>query len=643
MKIDAVRGHRRRQTSSGTRLGMRATVPPLTYPTRRPDNWRSAIVPAVALLGLVGPLGARPAAPLAAVSPAAPRASSVAVTSNRVSGRPVGTTIIFTARAAGLANAVYRFSVRPAHGPTRIARDFSRTPTFAWTPLYEGAYTIQADAKADYSTASARAATTAFAVAARVTGTSAVVTALANPLVALYSAPACARGSVVVQFRPATGSTWRSTIAQPCVAGQNVNVIVAGMRPRTRYTVRHVVFDGGHVSASAQRDFTTGAPAAGLKIARYTVKRAAVTRFDPDAPFIFHALNPSPSPALANPIATNLDGQLMWYYDTLRSGLTMVWPLHMVAGGAFLMFGRDAYRKTGNDVLREVDLAGDTLRETSIDAVNPQLVARGRQVIYAFHHDALRLPNGDTAVLGETQKRVGGRNVMGDMIIVLDADFQVAWTWDIFDHLTPGPTFPPNQICRLSYPNTLCALPNADAEDWTHSNALGWSPADDDLTLSIRHLDLVLKIDYRAGRGNGAVVWKLGKDADFTLKSANPYPWFSHQHNVYYVNNTTLVLFDNGNSRCLRPGVKLATCHSRGQELALDERTRTATLRLNADLGGFRQALGSAQLLTNGDLLFGGGFPTSAIVEFHPDGTPVYEMDTTTPEYRDYRLGSLSY
>jgi arylsulfate sulfotransferase len=562
--------------------------------------------------------------------------AGVSLSASLPSGQPVGTTITFTGHSTGMRNPVYRFSVGSA-----VVRDFSRTPSFSWTPLHEGAYTVQVTAKDGFAATNASTSWVTFAIASRVQGQGSVVTPTANPLVALYSAPACAAGSMVVQFRPAAGGALQSTAPQPCRTGQSVNVLVAGMRPNTSYLMQHVVINGAHRTTSKLLAFTTGAPPAGLKITTFTVKQSAMAQSDPSTQLIFHALIPTPAITIANPIATDLSGQLVWYYDTLHSGLALVWPLHILPGGTVLLFGRDQYRTDGDDVLREVDLAGDPVRETNIDAVNAQLIKRGQDIIYAFHHDAIRLPNGDTAVIGEIQRRVGKIDVMSDLVIVLDSNLQVVWTWNAFDHMTPLTHYPPDLTCNITYPLTLCNLPDALSEDWTHANGLGWSPEDDDLTVSIRHLDWVLKIDYRNGKGNGNIVWRLGKGGNFIIKSSDPYPWFSHQHNAYLVDPTTMVLFDNGNTRCLRPGVK--TCDSRGQELKLDEGDHVATVLANDDLGSFRQALGSAQRLANGNLFFAGGFPVSRESEFTAAGKLVYELDTAGAEYRDYRLAGLSF
>jgi arylsulfate sulfotransferase len=340
-------------------------------------------------------------------------------------------------------------------------------------------------------------------------------------------------------------------------------VLVAGMRQRTRYVMRHVVFSGAAHTTSKELSFTTGSPPSALTIATFSVKRAPTAQADRSAPVIFHALNVYPTPSVANPLATDLNGNLIWYYDTLHNGLVLVLGVRMLPGGTFLLLGRDANRAIGDDVLREIDLAGDTVRETNIEAISAQLARRGQERIYSLHHDALRLPNGDTAILGAVERRAGNHVILSDMVIVLDANFQVVWTWDTFDHFTPPASVSPaTHICSASKP---CTLPDSKPYDWTHANSLSWSPEDDDLILSYRNINLTIKINYQNGHGDGKIIWRLGPGGDFTLKTAKPstpFPWFTHQHNSTYVNANTIALFDNGNVRCDAGTVK--GCESRG-------------------------------------------------------------------------------
>ena len=579
------------------------------------------------VLATLGPL---PALGIAAAAPSNPTLKA-----NVTSGQPVGTTITWTASSSGIESPVYRFSVGLAHQPAIIVRDYSRASTFSWTPLREGTYTIITAVKAGFATTAASLGSATFTVAARAKGKDALVNHTANPLVALYSAPACAKGTLVVQFRPATGGAWRSTAPQPCGGGTSINVLVAGMRESTRYELRHVVSGS---APSTALSFTTGKPPAGLKITTFTEKQAPTAQADHTTPVIFHALIPNLPPNVANPIGTDLSGHLVWYYDSLHSGLTNIWPVNSLPGGTELILGTDRYHPKGDNVLREIDLAGDPVRETNIDAVDAQLTQRGQEIIYMFHHDAIRLPNGDIAVLGATQKRVNGQDVMSDMLVVLDSNLQVVWTWDMFQHFTPPATYPASSgVCSV-----LCALPDPKSHDWTHGNAVAWSPGDGDLTLSFRNTSSVLKINYQNGHGDGNVVWDLGKGGDFTIQSSDPYPWFSKQHNANFISPTIMTIFDDGNVRCNEGKVK--GCQSRGQVYKVDQQHHTASLLLNVNLGQFWQALGSAELLPNGDYTFTGGFsPPSRESEFTLKGTKVYELDTAISVYRAYRLTGMSW
>jgi hypothetical protein len=66
---------------------------------------------------------------------------------------------------------------------------------------------------------------------------------------------------------------------------------------------------------------------------------------------------------------------------------------------------------------------------------------------------------------------------------------------------------------------------------------------------------------------------------------------------------------------------------------------------LNADLGAYSYALGSAHRLANGDFHFDLGIlwgtTISQSVEVDKDGNLVYEMQANAPEYRTFRLHDL--
>ncbi len=567
----------------------------------------------------------------------------------------VGERITWTATASDCeATPVYQFSVAPHGGTFHVLRDFSPTNAVAWTPMQEGAYDIEVTVKDGYQATETTAAVVTDAVASRVTGSQAVVTPTLNPLVALYSAPPTSAGSVFVQFSVAGDApAWRNTNTLPVAPGKSTNFFVAGMLPNTTYEMRDVRSDG---TGSAPLFFTSGAIPSTLTIPAFTVGQPPGAGSDAEQDLVFHSLT---GPALTgnrvpNPLLTDLSGRVEWYYDTQQSGLglTNVISATLLPGGTVLALGNDRFSVRNNrDVLREFDLAGNPVRETNLDAVNAQLTAMGHGVIYGFHHDAQRLPDGSTVVLGLAERTVTidgvPTNYVGELTAVLDRDFRVVWAWDAFDHLdvNRGPVL--GEILLPGGPEPTGAVPNLPAVDWLHVNAVAWSPADGNLILSVRHQDWVIKIDYRAGAGDGHIIWRLGTGGDFAVNSTDPNPWFSHQHNPHYLDDHTLILFDNGNTR--RAGDP--TADSRGQVWTLDEVNRTATLAFDADLGNYSNQLGAAQRLSNGNYSFTSGSqgqrPTrfGQTIEVRPDGTRAYALATDRVdrlEFRSYRVRTLN-
>jgi arylsulfate sulfotransferase len=384
-----------------------------------------------------------------------------------------------------------------------------------------------------------------------------------------------------------------------------------------------------------------------LAFPSFTVLQEPGPGSDVNEDMIFHQFNKAAN-NIPNPLVTDLQGRVLWYYDVLHSGLTFTWSGEsLVPGGTVLLMGidPDAPLPTSRNILREIDLAGDTVRETNVAAVNAQLTALGHDIIYSFFHDVQRLPNAQTAVIGLTERTINingtPTDYIGMMVIVLNADFQVTWAWDAFDHLdvNRGPIL--GEIVQPGSGEPTNAVPRLPAVDWLHVNAVSWSPADGNLVLSLRHQDWVIKIDYQGGEGDGHVIWRLGQGGDFTVSSTDPSPWFSHQHNAHYIDDTTLVLFDNGNTRRASD----PNADSRGQVWTLDEQTMTATLVVNTDLGNYSDAVGAAQRLSNGNYSFTSGRPLpnqfAQSIEVSPDGTKVYVLQANRQEFRTFRLRTL--
>lgn len=574
---------------------------------------------------------------------------TVSLAQNEAAPQFVGERVIWTTTASDCGAApVYQFSAAPHGGPFHVVRDFSLTSSFSWTPMLEGTYDILVTVKDGYQATETTTAVAVDDVASRVTGSKAVVTSTANPLVALYSIQPSAAGTVFVQFAVVGADpAWRNTDTRTVVPGKSTNFFLAGMLPNTTYQMRHVFSDG---TGSEPMFFTTGSIPATLSIPALTVQQPPAAGSDADQDMIFQQFVAVPS-NVPNPLVTDLQGRVEWYYDPISSGLTIVnGAQSLVSGGTVLLLGTDGYAPlpSARNVLREIDLAGDVIRETNIAAVNAQLTAMGHDIIHSFTHDAQRLPDGRTAVIGITERTVNingtPTNYIGMMIIVLNSDLQVTWAWDAFDYLdvNRGPVL--GEIVQPGAAGPTSCVPKLPAFDWLHLNAVNWSPADGNLVLSIRHQDWVVKIDYQGGRGDGHIIWKLGQGGDFTVNSTAPSPWFSHQHNAHYIDDHTLILLDNGNTRRASD----ANAHSRGQVWTLDEQTMTATLVVSADLGRYAAALGAAERLSNGNYSFTLGTdgpeparPPAHTVEVTPDGTMVFDLMANRLQYRSFRIRTL--
>src|SRR5229473_5081151 len=580
--------------------------------------------------------------------------STISLMPNEAAPQLVGERITWTATVTdGPAAPVYQFSDGPAHGPLHVVRDFSTNNTFTWTPMQEGNYKIMVTIKDGFAGTNAESAEVSDVVNSRVTGTDAVITPTLNPLVALYSVPPTQpgpgpHGLVHVEFSVAGDQpSWRSTNDLPTMPGKSTNFFVAGMLPNTTYEMRDVFSDGATSPTSL---FTTGSLPTTLRFPSFTVQQPPGPGSDLDQDMIFHQLPIGPS-NVPNPLATDLQGRVVWYYDAQQSGLgiTNMNTATLLPGGTVIGLGSDRDSVRNNrDVLREIDLAGNPVRETNLASLNAQLTALGHEISYGFHHDAQRLPNGDTVLLCLTERKIDidgtPTNYIGDMIVVLDEDLQVAWVWDAFDHLdvNRGPVL--GEIIHQGEGGPDSVVPDYPAVSWLHDNAVSLSPVDGNLILSVRHQDWVIKIDYENGEGDGHIIWKLGQDGDFTVNATAPNPWFSHQHNAHYIDDHTLILLDNGNTRRAND----PNAHSRGQVWTLDEQTMTATLVVNADLGSYAGALGAAERLSNGNYSFTVGEngpeplrPPAHTVEVSSDGTKAYDLIANRPEYRSFRVRTL--
>jgi len=474
------------------------------------------------------------------------------------------------------------------------------------------------------------------------------VAASNNPQVAIYTVTPPAGAATYIQF--GTGTTYAlKSWAQPAPdAGAPLSLFVAGMLASTQYHMRAVVSapDGTQVF-DADHTFTTPTIPNSLIPAMIVTTTPGAT---PQPGIEMLDMLSLIQPGLF--AAYDLSGNLLWSYPFPGASENFVQGAHLLPNGHFIM---NVAPSTGNEkfVLREIDLAGDTIREETLDALNASLAPAGFFItVGQFTHDVIALPSGHWIALVFTYQNCTGRPacaanplIVGEALVDLapqpDGTFLPVWFWNTFDHM---------DVNRAPM----------GVSDWTHSNAVLYSPDDGNLLLSVRDQSWIVKIDYNNGKGLGNIIWRLGYQGDFTLVGGNdPTDWFYAQHGPSFVSaNTagkfTMAIMDNGNDRAFPAGV---TCGAQGSPpclyssallMQIDETYKTATIVSRYLPGEYSFWGGDVQQLSNGnveaDFNAGGPGLFSDIFELIP-GAPaevVWHLSLTAQNaYRGFRAPSL--
>jgi hypothetical protein len=600
------------------------------------------------------------------------------------SPQSIGATVGWVAEATdtNAGPVTFQFNVAAPGGTLTTIKNFNvgtvsgstwKSILFSWALTgINGTYQIQAIAK-DFTSGETSSKTVSFVVTTPVTGANPVIQNTQNPLVALFTAPACPAGSTMaVTFQPpslpsvpAVTTNWAD-----CQPDATISFEIAGMYPSTAYNMFAQVNTGGNVVNGPTVSYTTGALPSNIPLPTFQV-RVQDSDGDPNWVImngVYDVVEKVPYAAAA----ADLSGNLIWYnYPNDKnhsSMMTRTFPNGFVAvetGPSWIPNVLDY------QTLRQFDWEGNIIKETNTGILARQVLALGdpnaklcdkiptpppvgAACIGIFSHEAIEtLPNGYTAAILNIEKifPAGTQgdtsnlpvDIVGDLIVVLDRNWNAVWYWDAFDPLGGGNGYPLLPITRTAVLNEQCGKGNSGclsvfllrqgiapkAHDWVHGNSIYYWPHDGaaapstapgDLIWSSRHQDWVAKIDYQDGAGTGDILWRMGPSGDFSLVNTynDPWPWFSHQHDAGIQNNGTnpLTVMDNGNTRVSPPGASTGgipglgsscgpnDCNSRGVALMFDETTMQVNPVLSVNLGVYSTAMGSAQLLADGNYYF---------------------------------------
>lgn len=254
-------------------------------------------------------------------------------------------------------------------------------------------------------------------------------------------------------------------------------------------------------------------------------------------------------------------------------------------------------------------------------------------------HEFLVYPDGtallmayDAQLLDMSVIVTGGNTeaiVTGLVLQELDIDDNVVFEWRSWDHIEI--TEAVQQVCLT------CV-----EVDYIHGNSIDID-FDNNLLVSNRHLSSIIKID----RSTGEVIWRLGGEKnDFDFVNETGINHFYYQHHFRLLPDGTYSLFNNANFQIPQAsGAKI---------YELDQTAMTATLKwqyVHPTIDGFYlygRAMGSVQLLPNGNFLIGWGllsntnlapFPNASEVD--TAGNVVWEMryvDSTLVSYRTFKF-----
>jgi hypothetical protein len=469
------------------------------------------------------------------------------------------------------------------------------------------------------------------------------VAATQNPLVASYSVMIPAGASVQVQFGSDTSYGPSTSLAETATGGV-VTVLVAGMRAGTTYHMQAVVnLINGSQLVDTDHTFTTGSIPAD-QLPNMTTQLSGIGT--PSDGIELFSLIPYTAGNLLSAVATDLEGNVIWYYDL--ESTNEAFPIKPLPNGHMLVNAYPALNLPGPNEIREIDLAGNVVNRIPVASVNQALAGIASFQIIQFHHDFAILPNGHLILLANYEQTINdapgipaGTVMLGDALIDWDPQRGPVWTWSTFDHL---------DLTHAPY----------GLSDWTHANAIIYSPDDGNLILSMRNQNWVIKINYSDGMGDGSIQWRLGPDGDFTLPSGEaPIDWNYGQHYPTIVSPNSsgvfsLMFFDNGNNRlmdsnndvCGTPGV--GACYSSVPIFQLDELTKTASVLWEDNLlPAYSICCGDALVLPNDniefDIAYDVGTPdVSHIEEVTQTQELVWKMDIEGQlAYRGFRIPSL--
>lgn len=216
--------------------------------------------------------------------------------------------------------------------------------------------------------------------------------------------------------------------------------------------------------------------------------------------------------------AYDVNGDVRWYFSNYA-----LWKIDRLENGHLLLSTErlinNPYYMTG---LYEIDLMGKIYAEYSLPG--------------GYHHDYYELPNGNLLVSSDDFGNDSG--TVEDYIVELDRKTgKIVKTFDLKDILDMQDG----------------QSENWSDYDWFHNNAVWYDENTNSITLSGRHQDAVINIDYETGKLN----WIIGDSTNwseeyqkyFFKPVGKDFEWQWSQHAAMITPEGYVFILDNGNNK----------------------------------------------------------------------------------------------
>lgn len=244
--------------------------------------------------------------------------------------------------------------------------------------------------------------------------------------------------------------------------------------------------------------------------------------------------------------AYDVNGDVRWYLTNyalwdnkrLNNGHLMVSTERLV---------NNPYYMTG---LYEIDLLGKIYKEYSLPG--------------GYHHDYFEMPNGNLLVASDDFN--SGEGTVEDFIVELDRDTgEIVKTFDL------------NDILNMEDGKSE----NWSQYDWFHNNSVWYDKKTNSITLSGRHQDAVINIDYDSDDLNWIIGdptnWSAEYQKHFFTPVGDDFEWQWSQHAAMITPEGYVFIFDNGNNKSKNKDeyVSAEDSYSRGVMYKIDTENMT--------------------------------------------------------------------